>query len=60
MQHGREDTAEMEEERCYRCSAPAATERGVIYVRREIERRWRSVVICKDCWNIEMPERRIT
>lgn len=40
----------MSEDRCYRCTKPAANARGTIYVREEIDGRWRNVAICTPCW----------
>jgi hypothetical protein len=47
----------MKIETCYRCRLVATSEAGTIYVRREVDGRWRSVPICDACWQIEQPGR---
>lgn len=42
---------------CYRCRQDARHPRGVIYVRREVQGRWRNVPICQRCWDDEQPGR---
>jgi hypothetical protein len=47
-----------DEDRCYRCGMAALSPgEGTIYVRREVEGRWRTVAICPACWDIEEPDR---
>lgn len=41
----------VDEERCYRCGEDPATERGIIYVRVEIDGRWQNVAVCRSCWD---------
>jgi hypothetical protein len=44
-------------ETCYRCARAATSEAGTIYVRREVDGRFRSIPICDTCWQIEQPGR---
>lgn len=36
---------------CYRCGKDATTEKGTIYVRRQIDGRWQNVAVCEEHWH---------
>jgi DNA-directed RNA polymerase subunit RPC12/RpoP len=42
---------------CHDCRAVATSEAGTIYVRREVDGRWRNVALCDACWERTHPGR---